>query len=441
MRYIKLILLCFATVPCLASTIELHGQLKLINGKLPTTVELLSYASEGFSLSDTVLPDGAFTIKFSLSQAGLYNLRLAHSSYEVMLSPNEKVCNITAEIDNDVLKNIQVVNSPENDAYKTLYSIAMTYDRRLNQYFINCDKPDSCEPVLHSLLVAYAQDLNNIKAAYPTTYTAIVLVPMKMPSIAQDIAKTTAEFRKEYFAHTPFTDTALLGTPIYRDMLGIYVNFLIGPKYSMQQEFINYITHLATTQPLVLKKTAIALFEELYKLPREKMLGMFIDWYSPHKDAVNSAVLDTKVKSISQVMPGQPMLPVTAKDSSGNTKLLKNITDKNKCTLLLFWSSECSHCREEMPLIKEVYQKYHAKGFDIYAVSVDYDLNKWKAYINKEHLSWTNVYTTQDSQPNPAIDYVIMNTPTMVLIDQQGTIIHRFTPKNKLDKYISEIIH
>ena len=441
MRYIKLILLCFASVSCLGGTVELHGRLQLINGKLPTTVALLSYADEGFSHNDTVNPDGTFTIQLSLTHAGLYNLRLAHSSYEVMLSPNEKVCNITAEIDNDVLKNIQVVNSPENDAYKTLYSIAMTYDRKLNQHFINCDKPDSCEPVLQSLLTAYSQELNTLKTTYPNTYAATALVPMKMPTIAKSLAQTTAEFRKDYFAHTSFADTALLGTPIYRDMLGIYVNFLIEPRYSMQQEFLNYITRQAAAQPLVLKKTAIALFEELYKLPREKMLGMFIDWYSSHKDAVNSAVLDTKVKSISRVMPGQPMLPATAKDSSGNTKLLKNITDKNKCTLLLFWSSECSHCREEMPLIKEVYQRYHAKGFDIYAVSVDYDLNKWKAYINKEHLSWTNVYTTQDSQPNPAIDYVIMNTPTMVLIDQQGIIIHRFTPKNKLDKYISEIIH
>ena len=440
MRYIKLIFLLIAATPCLAEPIELHGQLKLINGKLPTTAMLLSYAEESFSDTASIAADGTFTIKLSINNTGLFNVRLANSSYEIILSPHEKVCTLTAEMDNNVLKNIQTPNSPENDAYKTLFSIANAYDHKLNQHFVNCEKPDSCEPILNHLLTSYAKDLSNIQEAYPTTYAAIVLVRMKMPNVAKDIAQTSSILRKGYFAQVPFTDSSLMGTPIYRDMLGAYVNFLIEPKYSMQQAFLDDILNRASAQPLVLKKTAIALFDELYKLPREKMLGMFLAWYVAHHSEVNNAVLDTKVKGISRVMPGQPIVEVTAKDSNGNNRILKDMAVKNKCTLLLFWSSECSHCREEMPMIKELYKKYHAQGFDIYAVSLDYDPAKWKAYIKKEQLPWTHVYITQETQPNAAIDYMVTSTPTMVLINRQGEITHRFTPKNRLENYITEML-
>jgi peroxiredoxin len=223
-------------------------------------------------------------------------------------------------------------------------------------------------------------------------------------------------------------------------MLGIYLSFLIEPTYMQQEVFLKWLMDKASTNPLVLTKTAIGVFEETVKLPREKMLGMFIAWYGEHKAAVNSEVLDTKLKQVSRVMPGQPMVDVTAKDTSEHERLLKDIVAKNKCTMLLFWSSDCSHCREEMPLVKELYAKYHAQGFEIYGVTVESDLNKWRAYIREQQLGWVNTYTYQAASPNPAIDYVLRSTPAMILIDKQGKILHRFTTKNKVEKYIKDAL-
>jgi thiol-disulfide isomerase/thioredoxin len=77
------------------------------------------------------------------------------------------------------------------------------------------------------------------------------------------------------------------------------------------------------------------------------------------EQAVNNPVVETKVSNLSKVMPGKRFTDIARKDVSGNDRSLKDVVDSSKATLLLFWSSDCSHCREEMPYIQEMYGKYH----------------------------------------------------------------------------------
>jgi peroxiredoxin len=93
-----------------------------------------------------------------------------------------------------------------------------------------------------------------------------------------------------------------------------------------------------------------------------------------------------------------------------------------------------------MPFIKEYYEKYHAKGFNVYAVSIEPNESKWKAFIKEQKLPWTNVITNRNADPNPAMQYVSTSTPTLVLIDSKGTILHRFMPKTKLENHIIEAL-
>jgi hypothetical protein len=62
-------------------------------------------------------------------------------------------------------------------------------------------------------------------------------------------------------------------------------------------------------------------------------------------------------------------------------------------------------------------------------------MDNGKAYIQEKGLVWTNVPNIQGAGSNPAMEYVVMLTPTLVLIDKNGIIQHRFVPENKLEKY------
>ncbi len=44
---------------------------------------------------------------------------------------------------------------------------------------------------------------------------------------------------------------------------------------------------------------------------------------------------------------------------------------KGKVVIVNFWAKWCGDCRREMPVLDELYKKYHAKGLEIIAISVD----------------------------------------------------------------------
>ena len=425
-----------------AVTVEIKAHITVTDCAMPATVILHSYADESFNPSAFVSKEGTFSFKFDLNgEAGLYNIRVAKSNFDVMLTAKEKICEAEISIDKNTLKGV-TFKSNENDALRSFKATINIYDSKLNRHFIDCKSEEGCDEALNPMLVDYKRDLIDVQTRYPGTYTATVLCPMKIPTVNTVVVGTTENFRKRYFDAVPFKDSTLFNSDFYRDMISMYVDFIYEPKYSKEEEFIRSFGERIKANPLVLHKSAGLLYDELFNKKKEAMLGMFIKWYNTgdNKTAINNSVLELKIRNISRVMPGQTYMECVGPDTSGMLRSLKAIVDKNKCTLLLFWSSECHHCREEMPAIKEYYDKYHDKGFDVFAISLDPDKNKWKSFVKEKGLNWTNIIIGEMSDPNPARQYIITTTPTLILIDGKGNILHRFTPKSTLEKHILEAL-
>jgi thiol-disulfide isomerase/thioredoxin len=425
-----------------ATTVELKGKITQAKGPLPATTLLHSTADEGFMATSNIDKNGNFSFTAQVSKAGLFNLRVMRLSHDIMLSADEKSVFISISFDGDKLLDIQVEKSPENDAYTAFKSATDIYDTKLRDHFLHCENEDSCQKVLYGILSDYTHALTAVQKEHKGTYTADVLCHMRMPALSKTAKNAADEYRKGFFENVDFSDSTIFATPVYAEMIVAYTDFLVEPSISKEEKFIKYFTDKIKTNPFVLHKSSGMLFEALFRAPREKMLGMFISWYDTgdNKTAVDNPVLDAKIKNLRAVMPGQPFIDVSAPDTAGTIRTLKEVVDQSKCTLLLFWSSGCSHCKAEMPFIQEYYQKYHSKGLGIYALSLESDPGRWKSYIKENGLSWTNVIGSYTANPNPAMQYVAVSTPTMILIDSRGNILHRFIPKTRLEAHIIEAL-
>lgn len=113
---------------------------------------------------------------------------------------------------------------------------------------------------------------------------------------------------------------------------------------------------------------------------------------------------------------------------------------KGKVVLVDFWASWCGPCRAENPNVVKAYNKYKAKGFDIYSVSLDKDMDKWKQAIKADNLTWKNHVCDFKFWQSPVVSLYNFNAiPTNVLIDREGKILAKNLRGEDLDKKLEEV--
>ncbi len=118
---------------------------------------------------------------------------------------------------------------------------------------------------------------------------------------------------------------------------------------------------------------------------------------------------------------GQPYIDITLATAEGEQVSISELLADGKYILLDFWATWCSPCVAEMPHLKEAYAEFKDKGFEIYGVSLDRNVDDWKSMISKGDMPWVNVMDT--SEVGASESYSIRTIPTNFLISPEGIIV------------------
>jgi len=129
---------------------------------------------------------------------------------------------------------------------------------------------------------------------------------------------------------------------------------------------------------------------------------------------------------------------------SGSSLKGGTITDRDfrgKVLLVLFWSTWCVPCAEDLPVIRALYKEHRAQGFEILGVNLDTTSAPVGPYIAQNSITWPQIHEEGGLDASkPAQTFGIISLPTMFLVDDKGKVVSTSVTAEDLKKLVPELL-
>ena len=130
---------------------------------------------------------------------------------------------------------------------------------------------------------------------------------------------------------------------------------------------------------------------------------------------------DSSLKTAVPIQPGLKVPDFTFPDINGKVVSLSD--HRGKVVLVNVWATWCPPCRQEMPSMQSLYEKFKGENFEILAVSIDSEGRKAVApFMRKMSLTFPALL-----DPGETIRplYGITGVPESFIIDKQGILVEK----------------
>jgi len=135
-------------------------------------------------------------------------------------------------------------------------------------------------------------------------------------------------------------------------------------------------------------------------------------------------------------MEGQPAPDFALKSSSGENLRLSEY--RGDVVMINFWATWCGPCRQEMPLLDELYSRYQRVGFNLLGVNIDDDSRRAMRMIEELGVNFPVLF---DSRKEVSKLYEVDAMPVTVLVDREGTVrhVHHGYKPGYEEKYLDQV--
>lgn len=392
-----------------------------VEGLSHDTVYLAHYYGNKLYYSDTTVTDAKGRLTFPgqpFEKCGKHAIVIPGPKYFEFMAVTENIRIRTKA--SDPTKYVEVLESEENKVFYDFLSfiqarrqLAVPHEELLKDSTARESDLKEAREILTALGEEVAEEQQRILREHPeklfAKYLNMVLEP-EIPEVPDVIANKQdlqyRWYRDHYWDRVNFQDPRLVHDgsfhqiletfwtrvlPQMPDSMIVEADRLIS-KAQGNDEMFKYITHFITfnsesSQVMCMDKVFVHMVDRYYKTGRATwMTDEQVKKVVDRADELRDSQCGTIIPNI--ILPGL------------DQKTWVSLYDvEAKYTAVLIWESTCGHCKKELPRYKELYEEWHPKGLEIFAIGNDFEPEPWIKFVNsKGYTDWINV------SDNPAIN-------------------------------------
>ncbi len=106
--------------------------------------------------------------------------------------------------------------------------------------------------------------------------------------------------------------------------------------------------------------------------------------------------------------------------------------------LINFWATWCGPCRQEMPLLDDLYGRYQRVGFNLLGINIDEDSRRAMQMVQELGVNFPVLF---DENKEVSKLYEVEAMPVTILVDREGIVrhVHHGYKPGYEEKYLTEI--
>lgn len=428
-----------------SQNVWLHGALTDYNQSdfSPYVYLLRSAPLRSVEMLDSVMVSSEGEFSFKAAPFGvttLYHLRFGNGTpFVFMAAANERLKLNTSATDLFYGK-AKIIGSEENEIYLQLETI---WQRFLEAQQISGDayekvdyfdskyttRTEAIRDAYELKVVENNEAVRKLVDVHRGTFTADMLsqlyhVNLKRLDAVHDTAydnNLAFQFR-HYFDKMDLNEGSLVMFDRFYDRLDEY--FANYVDASSVQGMITAVGRVMDQVKAPDNRSLIALYlSDRFRDIKQYELSEHVltNYFEQECSFANSDVWNQKAESLKALQVGSVAPEIALPDMEGKNVKLSTLKGK-KAILLYFWSSRCQYCTDALGELMDFYARNSPLGFEIYAVSLEENNERWKNYLSTSRPRWINVFDKGGTSGDTSRTYGLRGTPTYILLGEDMRI-------------------
>jgi peroxiredoxin len=255
----------------------------------------------------------------------------------------------------------------------------------------------------------------------------------------------TAWLKKHFLDNLNFSDSILHQSDLLANGIEQNIRLITHEEASFGQQ----VEGLATMTDGILLQAAANPNQYLYYRSRLltrfmygnfDIIGNYITQFYPANPPVlkkNVGDLRNRLSTLHTVTLGTQAPDILLGQANGNPYTLHKVP--NELTILVFWSTTCSHCTNTLPFLKKLYEAQKENRMEVVAISLDTDPKPWQDFVTQNNLGWVNYCDLNGWDSEIARRYQVRGTPTYLILDSKKWVIQKPATFEELAHFLENL--